>query len=329
MSEHLNIAVDIGNGASKWATPIGWGLIPSYLQFLDSWECKDILVDDSTRMVRYITGSNKSLEGKAWVIGEYAKVLGQPLYQKEKHLHSLEMVLGLIEPPKHQCDIVIDCLPYSVPDDLRNEETAIIYNSIQGEHEVEINKKRATITIKKVKIFSEGEGAFRYALKNNLIDNRYKSSIIGIYDIGAKTTIITPIILMPNGQYNIIKKKKRVFAGVQDLGQRISTSPNLRTVSTGSANIDLILEGIENGTYKYGTTGVSFLPQFDKYKQQWLDTLRGQVRTVWEDIISRIGQIIIVGGGAPLTDTIKESDPDRYVIPDNPRFANVRGLLDN
>lgn len=86
------------------------------------------------------------------------------------------------------------------------------------------------------------------------------------------------------------------------------------------------MNALQVGSMFYGTTGASFAEYYDDYLEQWFDGILGEVETRWQRYFERIGRVILTGGSANLVKKLT-ADNDYFVIPPDPQFCNVIGLL--
>jgi hypothetical protein len=327
ISTSFPFAVDIGNGHSKYATGKQLGSVPSYIRVLS--EDQEVYQDPDSRIVRYENGPNQHLLNKTWVIGKLAQALsGNGLYTLEKHELAAQMVLGLIPIPPDIEDIRITKLVYSLPDDLNDKDVKAVQQALLGKHWISIDGRPVVVHIEKVKVVFEGLGAYIWAKHNNLLKltDGYKT---GVLDVGNKTVILTPF----TGISHISERDKRAVdnIGVISLAESISRDKIFRSPGVQSrVNVDLILRGISEGTYMYGTgsNGISFKDVFPRYQEEWINNIRIFMRHIWGSMSSEIGEILAVGGGSHLLAPLQARiGADRFIICEDPTYANVKGML--
>lgn len=327
ISTSFPFAVDIGNGYSKYGTGKLVGSIPSYIKILNADQ--EVDKEESSRIVKYQNGTNTSLINKAWVIGRLAQALsGDGLYTLEKHELAAQMVLGLIPIPPEIEEIKITKLIYSLPDDLNDKDVRGVQQALIGKHWINIDGREVVIYIEKVRVVFEGLGAYVWAKHNKLLrlTEGYKT---GVLDVGNKTIILTPF----TGISHISERDKRAVAniGVISLAQAISRDSIFRTPGMQSrVNVDLILKGISDGSYMYGvgSNGICFKDVFPHYRDEWINRIRIFMRSEWGNMSSEIGEILAVGGGSHLLSPLQEIiGKDRFILCEDPTYANVKGML--
>ena len=327
ISTSFHMAVDIGNGHLKFASNKSVGSIPSFIKVLN--EDQEVDKEPNTRIVRYRNGNNQQLINKTWAIGRLAQALsGDGLYTLNKHEFAAQMVLGLIQVPPNIEEIKISRLVYSLPDDLNDKDVRVVQEALLGRHWINIDGKDVVVSIERVQVVFEGLGAYVWARNENILKltDGYKT---GVLDVGNKTVILTPFTNIGN----ISERDKRAVSniGVISLAQAISRDRIFRTPGVQSrVNVDLIVKGISDGSYMYGagSNGISFKEVFPRYQREWIESIRTFMRVEWDDIRTEIGEILAVGGGSHLLHPLQEIiGKDRFILCEDPTYANVRGML--
>jgi hypothetical protein len=327
ISTSFPLAVDIGNGYLKFATGKLLGSIPSYIRMVN--EDQELYKDPNSRIVKYQNGPNQHLLNRTWVIGKLAQALsGNGLYTLEKQQLAAQMVMGLIPIPPDIEEIKITRLVYSLPDNLNSKDVQAVQQALLGKHWISIDGKNVVVEIQKVDVVFEGLGAYIWAKHNNLLKltDGYKT---GVLDVGNKTVILTPF----TGISHISERDKRAVdnIGVISLAEAISRDKIFRGPGVQSrVNVDLILRGISEGTFMYGTgsNGISFREVFPQYQEEWINNIRIFMRHIWGSMSTEIGEILAVGGGSHLLTPLQERiGADRFIICEDPTYANVKGML--
>jgi hypothetical protein len=50
------------------------------------------------------------------------------------------------------------------------------------------------------------------------------------------------------------------------------------------------MDGIADGSYKYGQTGIYFGDRFPQYLDEWINGIRNQLNTKWEKYRAMLGK---------------------------------------
>jgi len=320
----IPFAVDVGNSSIKWSSSSAdAGLVPSFLLTLEDYQ--EAKPSPGTKVAYYIEGDNKNLVGKKWTIGSLARDLGgTPFFNLPKHEVAAEAVLPLIDGAGLQ-NVRIERLIYSLPEDRKQDQKARVKESLIGSHKVIVNGVERNIVIEDVVIVFEGLGAYNQALSLGLIGEDIEDRNIVLVDVGTRTTIITPFTSRLTSGIPM-RNKRRIVQGLYHLASSIREGSNLKNADISLIKESSILAAIEDKSFTYETTGVSFREDFIKNHRNWYTTIYNEVREITAQA-SNVGKLIIVGGGAPLMEEICNRDKERIKICPNARFANVMGML--
>ena len=87
------------------------------------------------------------------------------------------------------------------------------------------------------------------------------------------------------------------------------------------------MDAIASGSFTIGTSGINFANLFSKCRSAWLDEIRAKLRTKWGQYFAEIGEVLIVGGSAPLATSIEESTNGRFRIAPNPQTIGILGMM--
>lgn len=316
------VGIDSGNRYTKALVP-GYGLhvVPSYLYALKQ---RDGLPTASQSFcIRYESGDNPSLRG-AMALGAIAADFGAiPIFAGEKDTYYPEMAITAIAGIVQSGTVSVGELILCLPDD--NPQTiAEISNSLRGYHQVATPTGYVSLQIKRVSIETEGIAAYRFLKSQGfyLANDR----INGILDIGGGNT--SGLLFSPSGAP--IWESRKVLSGLVELARKIAvSSENLRGIERGgnSPKIQLILDGIEKGTYTYGITGKSFEADYLEIFPVWLKALKDEIRLQWGQWLPSIAEIAIIGGGASLMGDLVESSKNRFKICQDSQLITVKGMV--
>lgn len=108
--------------------------------------------------------------------------------------------------------------------------------------------------------------------------------------------------------------------------QRLVEKIRLQEMAGGTPRIDLIIKGIREGTYAYGSRG-SFAEFFEEYRDQWLHKVMSQMFNAWNPWIDEVSRIVAIGGAAPLAESWAEGSHGLFQIIKRSQFVNVVGIL--
>jgi len=339
-------SIDLGNSCIKWAKrsnnkkDMAYDIIPSYIGNIEEYDVESLgmgYTDDTSVLFKYIEGDRKDLKDKYWISGELAKSMRvPPLFIKDKHDFSLQGVITVLasDPSYNPSNKEIKII-YSVPDhrklilDNNQKElkvTDYINKEILGTHKVEVIIGQKTgilkFNISEVQVVPEGYGGYLYCVNNNLVNNNNKAKSL-LIDVGTRTCIITPFT-----DKGIPLMNDRIMRrGVQQLASMIREGKCLREADIFiSPDEGFILAGIEDQSFTYESTGISFKEDYEMYRDRWCSEVRNDIRTITKQS-GDINELLIIGGGATLFKDLAKKTK-RIKISNNPRLANVLGMLD-
>lgn len=313
---------DIGNGFLKindgckpaWSTPSWFAEVPQGSHFNN--------LDLYSQHVRYLDGDRPDLKGKEWLIGPAAKSqtrLFQRAVDAGKIEISLQLVLGAIRLPAEMLEsgsLFIQTLVTSLPDARRDAEA--LRKRLGSRHIVELNDFKVAIGWGKVETKEEGWGAYNYAVRRGLLKKGVGNATI---DIGCGTAIVSYWDETGNLNYDARQPFEK---GVDTLVQLIRADYRFKQRFGSDPKLHLILKGIEEATFSYGTQG-SFKDIFEEKRSVWMRDILKSAISVLLPFKDELDKILIVGGGATLAQgTFTNS---RTIVIPNPQMANVLGLV--
>lgn len=305
---------DTGNRQLKFGTDQIYLLI-SYLKPLNMWD--EPVLDGSSVVVDYV-GSNPKLVGR-WAVGSLAAELGGTATFKTEKVDLLpRLVLAAIKHVLKKGKVIIEQLVLCLPDDLNKAKVEVIQKTLLGIHQMD----NLVVEIQKITIEPEGAGAYRWLKKN--WSYRY-DRINGTLDFGGGNT--TGQLFAKSGM--LLRDTRITLPGTYKLAQAIAADPSLLGVEGkgNSPKTELVMDAIADNTFTYGNTGISFAGIFPRYRDQWLQGIRQEIKTKWETYFSQIGEVVIIGGSAPLAQPLVEATKGRFKIAQDPVFCNARGML--
>lgn len=305
-------AIDAGNRNIKWIDANGTcHILPSYSLKLENWQ--DTPNPDGRSVVL-------EMDGDRYVVGQIAKELGGvPTYLEDKTALAHLLILAAISPaPNSDVPIAIDRLRLALPNSNHQPHLDNL-KKLEGVRTVKRNGQHLTYSIRNVQAIDECVGPYRYAKKADLF--KYPNRPNGILDIGGGTALARAFA--PSG--NLMREADLQLPGTKKLARLISTALTPRLGYT--PDLGMIMDGIADGTFSYGTTGVSFQGEFVQSHERWLGEIRSQLSDRWEELLRQIGEVLIVGGSAPLLKSIETKTSGRFKIAPNSQFIGVRGML--
>ncbi len=86
------------------------------------------------------------------------------------------------------------------------------------------------------------------------------------------------------------------------------------------------MDAIADRSYKVGVSGANFAHLFEKCRDTWLEEIRATLRTAWSQYFAEVGEVLVIGGSAPLAQPIEESTKGRFKVAQNPQTISIRGM---
>lgn len=289
--------------------------IPSVIKKLEPWEEAEF--DEESVFVEVRDSDGNTTE--RFVIGAEAQSQkGTPAFEVNKVELAKHFIYATLEPSAAQTTVVIECLRIALPD-ARNLENVALLKELEGVYEFIRNGKHIVASVRNVEPVDETRPAYRYAKENGLFQS--PKSLNGILDLGGGTGIGR--LYSPSGSLN--RQADVIVPGTYALAEKIDAA--LLPTTGFSQDLGLIMDAIENGTFTIGTSGIGFADLFEKCRNTWLEDIRGKLRTKWGQYFSEIGEVLIIGGSAPLAALIQESTNGRFKVAANPQTINIKGML--
>lgn len=309
------LCFDVGNRFTKWVVRDNSYKIPSYVHELEDYQ-DQLVVDKSSAII-------ENQEGR-FAIGNLAKELGgKPAFQGNKAEFAKLLILAGIAPVNgNSYPVAINTLRLALPDS-RSEENRNILNSLVGSHAVVRNGVHLTYEIGKVEIIDECVGAYRYCKHHKstellqYIDSGIPNAII---DCGGGTVLGR--VFTPTG--NLLREIDFKIPGTFALAGTVAAALAPRFNYTPP--LDQIMDAIANNSFKLGSPGVDFSKEYQRSHQRWFEQIRATARTSWKGKFEELGEVLVIGGSAPLLNCWQVLTKGRVKIAKNHQFIGVKGM---
>ena len=249
----------------------------------------------------YHAGDRPDLIGKEFLVGDLAsqhyptshiKLSDDPVLKAEYALHA---VLGALASLPHRQEWNLYLVISTHSRELFKDKLVAL---TEGNHSVSFGGKDKTGTLVKLTVglvALEGIGSYAQSRFLGLIEP--KANVIA-FDFGTATTI--PQVFAPGGK--VIYHQPLEVGGSIDLLEAISSDVALlKFLGSGkSGSIELVRQGIEDGSLAYGTKKFDFKGIYSKHLKTWLgDRIRLATKATseWRDSAQ---SIVAWGGGVEL-----------------------------
>ena len=301
------LVVDPGNRFTKWLDGKSSRSIPSYVKALADWE------DGEPDSHSYIA----IIEGNRYAIGRLAQELGgKPAFEEGKadlaHLLVLPAIASSDGSPSR-----IEHLVTPTPDS-RNGAVIQQLKKLENTLDFSINGVDQVVSIRQVKTIDECRGAYLLAKAQKLW--KFPAHTNGVVDFGGGTAIAR--LFTPSGV--LIREADVVLPGTYTLAQKLAAA--LLPVLGQTPDLGLLMDAIAESVYLYGTSGVNFTEQFRAVQQAWIAEIRNKLKLAWNQHMSNLGEVLIVGGSAPLLSPLCDASKGRFKIAPQPQFFSLYGL---
>lgn len=303
------ICFDGGNRTTAWIDPRGKiKIIPSIIKNLADWE--EAESDEKSIVIQF--------EGKRYVVGELAKQLGgRPVFEQDKCDLALLLALCALEPNPDQNVVSINELLIALPDK-RQAENLKALQKLETTHEFTRNGQHVVASVRKIRAIDETAGAYALAKRHGLF--RAVNQINGVLDFGGGTSIAR--LYTANGTLN--RKGDRILPGTADLASKIDAALLPRTGA--SQNLGLIMDAIADNSFEIGTTGINFEAVFREVRDEWLNDIRDRIKRSWAEYLPQIGEVLMIGGSAPLAQSLEITSKGRFKVAPHPQLFNLKGM---
>ncbi|MBA3920257.1 MAG: ParM/StbA family protein [Nostocaceae cyanobacterium] len=302
------IAVDPGNRFIKWFDEQNQPrIIPSYVKNLENWE--DASPDAHSYIVEF--------DGKRYAVGKLAQDLGgKPAFEIGK----AELASILVLPALATADGVpqrVEKLLIPTPD-TRNSEVIALLKRLETTRDFSINGINQICTVRTVKACNEGQSAFKLATSRNLWTFADKTN--GVIDFGGGTAIAR--LFTSSGV--LIRLADTLLPGTNALAQKVGAA--MLPVLGYSPDLGTIMDAIANGSFVYGTTNTNFLPMFQTVQIAWIADIRNKLKIAWGNYLPNLGEVLMIGGTAPLMEPLEIATKSRFKIAPHPQLFSLYGL---
>jgi len=231
-------------------------------------------------------------------------------------------LMFLASVPNQACGQEIDLVAlHHSPND--REAVRKIKNSLRGEHNWTRNGVDLSINVQSVEVELEGAGTWHLIHPEG--EAEHWSLIV---DVGGGTWsaavcdkhgIVDDHIVTSNG-------------GTIALARQIARDTRLssQVQARGHTHVDLsaVMTGLENGHCYVDDPSLTWEPWLGDYLQPWWDGIRNAAKSQFHYCRSRIGEVIVTGGGAHLAkDLIRNSVA--LIVPSKPHVASARGTWEH
>lgn len=316
------VGCDAGNRTFQTVDPNGLiHLYPSYYKEVDP-DYEDVSPAPGSVLIEQ--------KGKAFFIGKKAKEgKGKPVFKQGKIELAPKLVLAALIPNPGQHSLYVDRLLLTLPNS-RNAEAVNVLKSLEGTHEFTRNGSSVIATVSKVVAIDEVVPAYTYAMQMGIF--RDKSKMNGGVDIGGLTCNCK--LFYSDGSIN--RDADLTLPGTAHLAAMIGARINRFLEFTPDDSV--IMDGIERGfsagdtpapeLFTYGEGGLNFYDAFTKAHKQWVDELWNEIKSRWGQWarVGEIGEVILLGGSAPLLQPLVDITEGRFKQVDNPQTFSIRGM---
>jgi len=306
-----SVSLDAGNGFLKLVRNNQTQKIRSCIFELPSYQDEPENLGTNSIYLEY--GDRRLL------VGELALGMGGiPTYQVQKATITEMLLMAAIAPVQgSNLPVEINNLRLCLPDK-REKQNAELLNALVGTRSYTRNGLPLTLIINSVTLVEEGTAAFKYAKTQSLF--QYPDKLNAIADFGTGDTSLK--LFAPNGD-NLRNAQIRLD-GVFGLAKAIASYllPKLGK----SPDLILIMNGIASQNFKYGATDFTFKTEFDICHKAWLESLKSKIKESWGQYFPQLGEILLVGGSAPLATGLSSSPNSRFKMAKNHQFINALGM---
>lgn len=305
-----HVVFDGGNRSIQWIDPDGCThCIPSFIKRLDpTWE--DAEPGDKSVVIQ--------VGDKHFVIGQAAKDLGgAAVFAGDKVAIARHLALVALLPNRGQAAVRIERLLVALPNS-RNTDDVAKLKALGGTHEFTRNGQDIVATVRKVVPIDETRAAYQYAMKRDVF--RSKRQLNGVLDLGGGTSIAR----LYGTSGTVMREADVQLPGTFDLARKVAA--RLTRQLGESPSLTLIMDGIAAGDFMLGTTGHCFRDAFDISRDEWLNSIKAELKTRWNQWLPSLGEVLIIGGSAPLAQPLEVSSKGRFKIAANPQTISIIGM---
>jgi len=253
------------------------------------------------------------------IIGELALTMGGvPTYQIQKSEVTELLLMASIAPIQGSpLPIEINNLKLCLPDK-REAKNVENLKALVGARNYTRNGEAVTLIVNSVTLIEEGLAAFNYAKSQNLF--QWQDKLNAIADFGAGDTSLK--LFSPSGDNlrNAQIRSEGLYGLAKSVGSYLL--PKLGK----SPDLILIMDGISNGTFRYGATDFTFKSEFDICHRAWLENIKSKIKENWGQYYSQLGEILLIGGAATLATPLASTPNSRCKLARGHQFINAYGM---
>ena len=309
-------ALDAGNRTTQWIDPANVvRTIPSCIKMLEDWE--EAQPDSGSVLIEVLTNSGEIQE--RFIIGEEAqRQKGVSAFTGNKCEMAKRLVYAALEPLPGTNTVIFDYLRVALPD-ARNTENVGLLKALAATYFFRRNGETVHASVREVECVDETRPAYKFAVSTKLFKSQ--KHINGILDLGGGTGIGR--LYSPSG--NLMRAADVITPGTFALAKKIDAA--LMPTTNQSQDLAQIMDAIANGSYQVGVSGANFAHLFSKCRDAWLEEIRATLRTAWSQYFNEVGEVLIIGGSAPLAKPIEESTKGRFKVAPNPQTISLLGMV--
>jgi hypothetical protein len=309
-------ALDAGNRTTQWIDPQNIvRTIPSCIKMLEDWE--EASPDSQSILIEVLDNSGNIKE--RFIIGKEAqRQKGVSAFTGNKCELAKHLIYAALEPLPGTNTVIFDYLRVALPD-ARNAENVRLLKGLADTYYFRRNGETLHASVREVEPVDETRPAYRFACAKNL----YKSLkyINGVLDLGGGTGIGR--LYSPSG--NVMRQADVIVPGTFQLAKKIDAA--LMPMTNQSQDLAQIMDAIADESYQVGVSGANFVHLFQKCRDAWLEEIRAALRTAWGQYFDLVGEILIIGGSAPLAAPIEEATKGRFRVAPNPQNISIMGMV--
>jgi hypothetical protein len=259
-------------------------------------------------------------DGQTYAIGQAAKAQSghRSAFDKGKLSMLAESVYAALEPPTGHTAFRVETLKIAVPD-TRNPEAIAAGKALTGTHEYTRSGQALIVTIARVVLVEESTAAYLYGVTNGLYQWA-DDAINGVIDFGGGTS--SGRLYSAEGVN--LRDASITLPGTNKLAQAIQA--RLLKETGISADLSQIMDGIENGSFKIGRNGSSFVTHFASCRDTWIDDIRTSATAAWQPYLQDLGEVLLVGGSASLAECMEHRTKGRFKVVPQPQDITVLGM---
>jgi hypothetical protein len=310
------VVLDAGNRTTQWISlNNNIKTIPSCIKMLEDWE--EAQPDQHSVLIEVLNNSGDITE--RFIVGaEAQRQKGVSAFTGNKCEMAKRLVYAALEPLPGSNTVVFDYLRVALPD-ARNAENVGLLKGLADTYYFRRNGETIHASVREVEPVDETRPAYKFAIAKGL----YKSlkHINGCLDLGGGTGIGR--LFSPSG--NLMRQADVIVPGTFQLAKKIDSA--LMPVTNQSQDLAQIMDAIADGSYQIGVSGANFAHLFEKCRDSWLEEIRAMLRTAWGQYFDQVGEILIIGGSAPLAQPIQEATKGRFKVAPNPQNISIAGMV--